>query len=688
MRYAETGYNLEVDLATGNIERVQTDPNLAETLLGGLGTCLKIMWDRTTPDTHAFDPENPLIISSGLMAGTPAFSSNRTLIVTLSPKTNLLAYPMGGGFFAPELKYAGYDKVIFTGKSPKLVYLWINNDKVEIRDAEHLRGTGAIEVQDLIREELNEPNAQVAAIGSAGELKSYIATVEMGRGSASRMGAAAVWGDKNIKAVAVRGTKDVNLADGPAFLEALKEMRDFVDERNNNRLSNKYIMDIHTGVGSPQAMEIVDESWHTGGFAWGNARYRKKDFWNDEIEEAWTKIQYGSIQRFISCFACTQQCGALIWHEQDPPYMAKCYSKLSYLFGSETDDQHFTWKILSKSFRYGVDSFSTPQVLAMAVEMRRDGVLKEEDFAATDEYPACPPPEDKQGVFLWLLDRIGKGQGIGKIFALGTKAAAEKIGVNPEHYAHNVTKGEEQMNVKLGMLDPMYFLMFSTNEKQSVPQIEGNWPQDAFHNIKDREEFVKDWIHLPHERFKQYFLDWEPKSRKGGPFMNPEYPTPEIASDIVDWMEEIHNYDDSLGICCGMGGFCLKPAYHVHNYYKFVSSALGIDVDQYGLRKIIHRSRNLHRAFQMRRGMTRADDAPPADHWRHRFPELEENLLTTYYNFKGWNDDGVPTRMRLEELDLGYVADELEELGILKKVETTDDEKEAWVRQRHEKWGY
>ncbi len=96
MRYAETGYNLEVDLATGNIERVQTDPKLAETLLGGLGTCLKIMWDRTTPETHAFDPENPLIISSGLMAGTPAFSSNRTLIVTLSPKTNLLAYPMGG----------------------------------------------------------------------------------------------------------------------------------------------------------------------------------------------------------------------------------------------------------------------------------------------------------------------------------------------------------------------------------------------------------------------------------------------------------------------------------------------------------------------------------------------------------------------------------------------------------------
>jgi len=689
MRYSETGVNLEIDLETGNIERVRTDPELMHTLLGGLGTCVKILWDRTGPDTKPFDPENPLIISTGTLTGTPAFSSNRTIVCTISPKTNLLAYPMGGGFFAPELKYAGYDKIIFSNKSPGWVYIWIHNDHVEIRDAGHLLGTGAIEAQDLIREELNEPNAQVAAIGTAGELKSLIATVEMGRGSASRLGAAAVMGDKKIKAIAVRGTKDINLYDGPAFVEHLREMRAFVEHRNANRLSNKYIMTIHTGVGSPQAMEIVEEKWHTTAFAWGNARYRRKDFWTDEIEEAWTKIQYGAIQRFISCYACPQQCGALIWHEDDPPYMAKCFSKLSYLFGAEVEDQHFTWKILSKAFRYGVDSFSTPQVLAFAVELRRDGILSEEEFAGTDAYPPCPPPEDKEGVFLWLLDRIGRGEGIGRVLALGTKAASEMIGKGAEAYAHNLTKGEEQMIIKLGMLDPLYFLMFGTNEKQSVPQIEGNWPQDAFKEYEDRVEWVKDWIHVPHERFKQYFLDWNPKSREGGENMNPHYPTPKIASDIVDWMEEAHNYDDSLGLCCGMGGFCLKPAYHVHNYYKFVSAATGMDVDEFQLRKIIHRSRNLHRAFNLRRGMTRADDKPPADHWRHRFPELEEELLTTYYNFKGWNDDGVPTRLRLEELDLGYVADELEQLGILKKVNPpTREEIKKWEDHRTETWGY
>ena len=98
MRYAETGFNLEIDLATGNIERVETDPKLMELHLGGLGTDVKMMWDRVPPETKAFDPENLLIFSSGLLCGIPAFSANRTLVVTISPQTDLLAYPMMGGF--------------------------------------------------------------------------------------------------------------------------------------------------------------------------------------------------------------------------------------------------------------------------------------------------------------------------------------------------------------------------------------------------------------------------------------------------------------------------------------------------------------------------------------------------------------------------------------------------------------
>jgi aldehyde:ferredoxin oxidoreductase len=654
MRYAETGYNLEIDLATGNIERVETDPKLTELHLGGLGTDVKMMWDRVSPETKAFDPENLLIFSSGLLCGTPAFSANRTLVATISPQTDLLAYPMMGGFWATELKYAGYDKVIFRNKSPKLVYIWINNDKVEIRDASHLRGKGALETQDLIRDELREPKAQVSAIGLAGENRVFMASIEQSRSSASRLGAGAVMGDKGIKAIAVRGTKDVNLARGAEFMGHLKELAKFIRHRNSNPLPTKNIMDIHTGVGSPQAMKHINEKWHTEGFAWGNARKRRKDFWTKEIEESWTKTQTSAITRFISCFNCPQQCGALISYQDVPRYMMKCYSKLSYLIAAFADDQAFSWRICQRAFEYGLDSFSTPQVLAFAVELYEAGILTDADFNG------CP--SDKEGRFFWLLDRVARREGIGDILADGTYWAARRIGNGAEAFDHNTIKKHEQMNVKLGMLDPLYYLMFSTNEKISITQIEGNWPQSAFPAREDREAWVKDWPQLPDDKFKKYFLDWEPRGENS----NPYYPTPEISSEIVDWMEMVHNIDDALGLCAGMGSFCLKPAYHIHNYPKFISAATGMDIDEEGLKKIVNRSRNLHRAFNNRRGMTRADEKPPEDHWKHRFPEYEEQLLSTYYKYRGWNNNGIPTKERLMDLDLGYVAEDLEKRGILK----------------------
>jgi benzoyl-CoA reductase subunit BamB len=212
MRYAETGYNLEIDLSRGNVERVETDPAWTALHLGGLGTNARILWDRVPPETAAFSPENLLIFSAGLLGGTLAPGANRTIVTTLSPQTRLLAYSMMGGFWAPELKFAGYDKVILRGKSPDLVYLYINNDKVEIRDAAHLRGKGSNESAELIREELRDPRIQVAAIGLAGENRVFFASIEQGRSSASRGGIGAVMGDKNVKAIAVRGTKDINVA--------------------------------------------------------------------------------------------------------------------------------------------------------------------------------------------------------------------------------------------------------------------------------------------------------------------------------------------------------------------------------------------------------------------------------------------------------------------------------------------
>jgi len=204
--------------------------------------------------------------------------------------------------------------------------------------------------------------------------------------------------------------------------------------------------------------------------------------------------------------------------------------------------------------------------------------------------------------------------------------------------------------------------MYSTNEKISITQIEGNWPQAAFPTMEQRQAFVKDWPQLPDESWKQWLLEWEPRGEKGIPY----YPTPDICSQIVDWMEMLHNIDDALGICAGMSSFCLKPPYHIHNFPKLISAATGMDIDEAGLKKIVNRSRNLHRAYNNRRGMTRTDEKPPQDHWKNRFPELEEKLLSTYYQFKGWNNDGIPTKERLHELDLDYVTEDLQKRGILK----------------------
>jgi aldehyde:ferredoxin oxidoreductase len=652
MRYGEAGYNLEIDLTRGNIERVETDPKMLEQFLGGLGTSVKIHFDRVPPETEAFDPENLLIFGNGLLCGTPMFSANRTLVTFISPQTGLLAYPMMGGFWAAELKYAGYDKVIMRGKSPKLIYIYIHNDKVEIRDAAHLKGKGAIETQELIREELKDPRIQVAAIGIAGENKCFTASIEQSRSSASRGGGGAVMGDKNIKAIAVRGTKPLYLARGEEFMKVMKDVTEYINFRNTNPLPG--VMTILSGIGSPAEMKHVDEQWHTTSFAWGNARVRRKDFWTKDIEESWKGVQLSAIKRFISCFNCPQQCGGLIMHRDVPPYMMKCFSKLTYLMGAYVDDLSFGFEIGKKAFEYGLDSFSTPQILAFAVELRKAGIFSDKDFEG------CP--EDKEGQFNWLLDKVAHREGIGDILADGTYWAARRIGNGAEKYDHNTTKKHEQMNIKLGMLDPLYYLMYATNEKISITQIEGNWPQAAFASREDREAFVKDWPQLPDDRMKQYFLDWEPRGEKA----NPYYPTPDMCCEIVDWMEMIHNIDDAIGLCAGMGSFCLKPPYHIHNYPKLISAATGMDLDEKSLKRIVNRSRNLHRAVNLMRGMCRADEKPPESHWKHRFPEYEEQLLTRYYEYKGWNYDGVPTRERLEELDLAYVADELEKRGVLK----------------------
>ena len=633
MRYAETGFNLEVDLSRGNIERVETDPTLAELHLGGQGTAAKILWDRVPPDVEPFSPENLLIFSSGLLHSTPVPGANRTTVDTFSPQTNMYSHSLFGGFFGPELKHAGYDKIVIRGRAPKLSYLWIHNDKVEVRDATHLQGKGALETAALLKEELGESEAQVAAIGLAGENRVFMATIEHANSSASR-GVGVIMGDKRLKAIVVRGSKDINVARPQELFE----------------ISNPMYREIYDNefCGDTMAHED-DEEFHVNNFAWGNARARNKGFWNKEREVRWREITEAVRLRWTGCYNCPKDCHQAIKVPGQQTYFQKCYSKLTYAMAAY-EEIDFNYDFLAVTQEYGLDGFSTPQVLAFAIELYEAGILTDEDLPDF--------PESGGDRFYYLVELVVNREGVGDALANGVYHAARQIGKGAEEYDHNSMKKFEQVPLKLGMINYPYFLMYATGAKMNITQIEGSFPQVAIPDMEERKKFVDRWDAAP-ERFKKWFLEWEPRT----------HPSVEASVNICDWNETMHYIDDAIGTCAFLssfrGQFGGRPPYHIYNLPTFISHALGKDIDSDELWEIGSRNRNLIRAINIRRGLRRVDEKPPEDHWKKRDPEMETRLLSEYYKFKGWTQDGIPTKETLDKLGLDYVSEDFLERGIL-----------------------
>ncbi|CAG4882828.1 Tungsten-containing aldehyde:ferredoxin oxidoreductase [Georgfuchsia toluolica] len=633
MKYAEAGYNLEIDLATGNIERVETDSKMMELHLGGQGTAAKILWDRVPPEVDAFSPDNLLIFSTGLLHGTPVIGANRTVVNTISPQTDRYSHSIFGGFFGPELKHAGYDKIVIQGKASSLVYLYINNDKVEIRDATHLQGKGASETAEMIQAELNDSRIQVAAIGLAGENRVYMASIEHGNSSASR-GVGVIMGDKRLKAIAVRGTRDTNTAKPAELFQVCNRMvREIYDNPH---------------AGDTMAHGEGDE-FHVDNFAWGNARARRKNFWSKEREQAWVALEEKLRVRWTGCYNCPKDCHQAIKYPGRRPYFQKCYSKLTYAMAA-MEDLEFDYDIIGLTQEYGLDAYSTPQVMAFAIELYEAGILTDDDLPDF--------PKDGAGRFFYLVEKIVRREGIGDVLANGVYHAARQIGKGAEVYDHNTMKKFEQVPIKLSMVNYPYFLMYATGEKMAINQIEGSFPQTPIADRAEREAYVAGWEAAP-ERFKKWLLEWEPRT----------HPTIEASVHICDWNETMHYVDDAIGTCAFLssfrGQFGGRAPYHIYNLPELISLATGLSIDSDELWKIAARNRNLIRAINIRRGLRRADEAPPADHWKHRDPEAEKQLLDAYYEFKGWNYDGIPTAETLDKFELSYVKDDLIERRII-----------------------
>jgi aldehyde:ferredoxin oxidoreductase len=634
MRYAERGYNLEIDLSRGSVDRVETDPRSTELYLGGQGAAAKLLWDRVPPEAEAFSPENLLIFSSGLFNGTPIPAATRTSVNTFSPQTSLMAHSLMGSYFGVEMKHAGYDRIVIRGKSPDLVYLWVNNGKVEIRDASHLRGKGTQETASLIKEDLKDAKVQVAAIGPAGENRVYMASIDHSHASAAR-GPGPVMGDKGLKAIAVRGTQDIHTARPAELFEMCLRL-------------NKELAD-NPNVGDWMATD-EDDGFHHDNFSWGNARTRRKNFWSKELQERWTKLKYDHMDRQTGCYNCPKTCHNVISWPGRQRFSYKCYGKDTYHMAAY-QELDFSYDILGVAQELGLDSYSTPQVIAFALELLEAGILTEKDFPGM--------PSDVRQRYFYLLDKITRREGIGDVLANGVSLAARQIGKGAETFDHNTVKRFEQLPIKLGKVNPAYFLMIATGEKMSITQIEGSFPQDPLPTMEQRQEFVKNWAAVPHEKFKEWFLRWEKRNEISN----------EASCAITDWNEAMHYIDDSLGLCGFVssfrGQFGGRTGYHVWNIPQLISLSTGLDFDKDKLWKTFQRIRTLVRAVNVRRGLRRKDERPPEDHWAVRDEAFEQKLLDDYYDFKGWNRDGIPTKETLDNLGLNYVSEDFIKRGIL-----------------------
>jgi aldehyde:ferredoxin oxidoreductase len=218
-----------IDLSTGQVEVAPIPVIMRKLYLGGRGLDIYLLYNHLEPGVDPLGPDNVLLVSAGLLAGTLASASARSHLAAKSPLTGFVGSTNMGGFFAPELRWAGFDHLVIKGKAKGPVYLWIHDGETEVKEASHLWGEDTFETQDLIRQELGDQEVKVACIGLAGEKLVRFANVRTGfKNSGGRTGIGAVMGSKNLKAIAVRGTMDIEIRYPEEALRYNKEVIDKV----------------------------------------------------------------------------------------------------------------------------------------------------------------------------------------------------------------------------------------------------------------------------------------------------------------------------------------------------------------------------------------------------------------------------------------------------------------------------
>ncbi|MFC2027772.1 aldehyde ferredoxin oxidoreductase N-terminal domain-containing protein [Chloroflexota bacterium] len=410
---SNAGMILRVDLTNNKIEKQPTSDYIKD-YIGGYGIGTKILWDGVPPNASGLDPENMLIISTGPLTGT--LLGNRSIVVTKSPMfTNYTMATAGmGGQFPSEMKFAGYDHIVVTGKSEKPVYLFVYNDEVEIRDATHLWGMDVYETQTTIKEELKDLDTKVACIGPAGEnLYAYSLLLHDIDNTASKGGYGAVMGSKRLKAIAVRGTKGLRIARPDEFMEMWKQYYEYYFKGDGRY----FLKSISEGVGIGDS---VDNYLKRDLAVWGNFdSFVVPTLKKEEEMSGFVKYLVGR----NGCAFCPTQC-----HQLFDAYGVSggltCGGYVGFRWVVKSKDLEMWWKLNQLCQRYGMDFYSTAGMTAWLMDLYEQGIITAAD---TDGVPMEWGSEEACRT---VMEKIARREGFGELLMDGIVPAAQRIGRN------------------------------------------------------------------------------------------------------------------------------------------------------------------------------------------------------------------------------------------------------------------
>jgi len=587
--------------------------------LGGEGFVAYYLLRELEPGTDPLSPENKLIFAAGPVTGAPIPGSGRNSVGAKSPLTGGFGESEVGGHWGAELKHAGFDSIIIEGKANGPVYLWIHDGEAEIRDASHIWGKDTGDAQRIIREELNDKLVRVALIGPGGErLVRYACIMVDLKDAAGRTGMGAVMGSKNLKAIAVRGHGKLEVSDRKSLTDLSRWL--------SRRLKGFWAHEYGTGAG-------MDAQVASGNLPIRN--FRDGDFPNAIALSAETireTIRIG----MEGCYACPVRCKKIVKIDApfkvDPVYGGPEYETLAAL-GSNcgVDDLKMVCKANELCNRYSLDTISTGASIAFAMECYENGLLT---------------PEDTDGLrlefgnaeaMLKMVEMIGKREGLGDLLAEGVKRASEKIGKESGKFALHV-KGQE-----IPMHEPRFKRALGIGYAVSPTGA------DHMHNLHDTILAVRG----PELDSLAALGILEPVPLED---LGPKKVRALIY--YVDWRV----VDNCLLICDFLPWNYIQKT-------KIVQAVTGWNTTAWELMKVGERVTTMARAFNIREGLRKEDDALPERFFHPKTsgalsetaisPEELRNAIETYYGMMGWDENGVPTREKLEELDIGWVANML-----------------------------